>query len=110
MRRTDTHIQREDLADLYSGLRYFSKYYDDAEDAVKTVMTAIRDVYIQEYGESPDDADRYLRNRRGAGRKSTLHPEDIACMKRMRAEGISVKNIASEYGISTVHVYSLLRK
>lgn len=110
MRRSDTHIQKEELADLYSSLAYFTKFYDDAEDAVQTVMDAIKDIYVREYGESPDDAVKYLRNRRGAGRKSRLSPEDITTMKRMRAEGISVKDIASEYGISTVHVYSLLRK
>ncbi len=110
MRRTDVHIQREEIADLYSSLRYFSRYYDDAEREVMAVMSALRDIYAREYGEDLDKAAQNLRNRRGAGRKSSLSPDDIATMKRMRAEGARVADIAQEYGLSKVYVYSLLRR
>ena len=109
MKRVREYIRKEELADLYSALTFFTRYYDNAEAEIQTVLSEIERVYHEEYPHEPMST-KYLENRRGAGRKSKLTVEDREKLRRMRREKHSAEEIARELGVSKRYVYMLLRE
>lgn len=109
MKRGREYIRKEELADLYSALKFFTRYYDNAEAEIQTVLSEIERVYHEEYPHEPMST-KYLENRRGAGRKSKLTAEDREKLRRMRREKHSAEEIARELGVSKRYVYMLLRE
>lgn len=108
MKRGREFIRKEELADLYSSLAFFTRYYDNAEAEIQTVMAEIERVYHEEYPGEPMN-NEYLMNRRGAGRKSKLTAEDREKLRQMRREKHSADEIAKELGVSRRYVYMILR-
>jgi hypothetical protein len=108
MKRNRQYIRKEELADLYSALAFFTRIYDNAEAEIQTVMAEIERVYHEEYPYEPMNP-KYLENRRGAGRKSRLSADDREKLLRMRKEKMPVPEIAHELGISERYIYILLR-
>lgn len=108
MKRGREFIRKEELADLYSALQFFTRYYDNAEAEIQIVMAEIERVYHEEYPGEPMNAG-YLSNRRGAGRKSKLTDADREKLKRMRREKRPAEEIAKELGVSRRYVYMILR-
>lgn len=109
MKRGREFIRKEDLADIYSALQFFTRYYDNAEAEIQIVMAEIERVYHEEYPHEPMNP-AYLHNRRGAGRKSKLTAEDREKLRQMRREKHSAEEIAAELGISKRYVFMLLRE
>lgn len=109
MKRGREFIRKEELADLYSSLQFFTRYYDNAELEIQKVLSEIERVYHEEYPDEPMNP-AYLSNRRGAGRKSKLTAEDREKLRRMRKEKHSAEEIAAELGISKRYVFMLLRE
>ena len=108
MKRNRSYIRKEELADLYSALAFFTRIYDNAEAEIQVVMAEIERVYHEEYPHEPMN-NEYLMNRRGAGRKSKLTAEDREKLLRMRREKRPVSEIANELGVTERYVYKLLR-
>ena len=110
MRRTRARIRMEELADIYSSLKYFTRYYDDAEEEIKTVLQAIEDTYKREYPDAELDDGFVFYNRRGAGRKSRLSPDDRKQIALLRKQGVPVEQIAKQYNLEVSYVYKIIRK
>lgn len=110
MRRTRARIRMEELADIYSSLKYYTKYYDDAENEVQTVLQAIEDTYRREYPDAEFTDDFVFHNRRGAGRKSRLSPDDRKQIALLRKQGVPVEQIAEQYNLEISYVYKIIRK
>ena len=108
MKRGREFIRKEDLADIYSALQFFTRYYDNAEAEIKIVLQEIERVYHEEYPHEPMNP-AYLHNRRGAGRKSKLSADDREKLRQMRRENRPAEEIAKELGVSRRYVYMILR-
>jgi len=109
MKRNRSYIRKEELADLYSALAFFTRIYDNAEAEIQVVMAEIERVYHEEYPHEPMST-KYLENRRGAGRKSKLSADDREKLLRMRTEKKPAPEIAHELGVSERYIYKLLRE
>lgn len=103
-------IRMEELADIYSSLKYFSKYYDDAENEVAVVLKAIEKTFKREYEDKELAEDFVFYNRRGAGRKSKLSPDDRKEILSLRKQGIPAEQIAERYNLEISYVYKIIRK
>ena len=110
MNRTRAKIRMEELADIYSSLKFFTKYYDDAENEVKTVLQAIEKTYRREYPDAELDDGFVFHNRRNAGRKSKLSPDDRKQIALLRKQGIPVDQIAERFNLEVSYVYKIIRK
>ena len=110
MRRTRARIRMEELADIYSSLKYYTKYYDDAENEVQTVLQAIEETYRREYPDAELNDGFVFYNRRGAGRKSKLSPDDRKEILSLRKQGIPVDQIAERFNLEVSYVYKIIRK
>lgn len=110
MRRTRARIRMEELADIYSSLKYFTKYYDDAENEVQTVLQAIEETYHREYPDAELTDGFVFYNRRNAGRKSKLSPDDRKEIMLLRKQGMPVDQIAKQYNLEISYVYKIIRK
>lgn len=110
MRRTRARIRMEELADIYSSLKYYAKYYDDAENEVQTVLQAIEDTYRREYPDAELAEGFVFYNRRNAGRKSKLSPDDRKQIALLRKQGIPVDQIAERFNLEVSYVYKIIRK
>lgn len=108
MKRGRAYIRKEELADLYQALQFFTGIYGNAEEEIKTVLAEIERVYHEEYPYEPMDT-KYLMNRRGAGRKSKLSDADREKIRQMRREKHTVSEIAAALGVSERYIYKLLR-
>ena len=103
-------IRMEELADIYSSLKYYAKYYDDAENEVQTVLQAIEDTYKREYPDAELDDGFVFYNRRNAGRKSKLSPDDRKQIALLRKQGVPVEQIAEQFNLEISYVYKIIRK
>lgn len=103
-------IRMEELADIYSSLKYYAKYYDDAENEVQTVLQAIEDTYKREYPDAELDDGFVFYNRRNAGRKSKLSPDDRKEILSLRKQGIPAEQIAEQFNLEISYVYKIIRK
>ena len=103
-------IRMEELADIYSSLKFFSQYYDDAENEVKTVLQAIEDTFKREFPDAELNDGFVFYNRRGAGRKSRLSPDDRKQIALLRKQGVPVEQIAKQYNLEVSYVYKIIRK
>lgn len=103
-------IRMEELADIYSSLKYFSKYYDDAENEVDVVLKAIEATFKREFKDKELDEGFVFYNRRGAGRKSKLSADDRKQIALLRKQGIPVDQIAERFNLEISYVYKIIRK
>ena len=93
MIRTSVHITiSEEWANIYSWLKYFNEYYDNADQEIQIVLNAIVEEFIKEeqlrnHPLTKDEAVSFLstipRNTRNAGRAHKFSAEKLPSYERI---------------------------
>ena len=110
IRSSGCYMQEKDLAELYTYLLLFSKTYLCARDEAVVLLDAIRMVYSLEFScPDPEAALRKLKNPRNAGRKPHFSATIANEVKNLHEDGLSVRAISNQIGISKSSVQRLLR-
>lgn len=103
-------ITPQNLAELYTYLEFFVKYYDGFDQEAEVLMKGIREIYQEESNcKDPDEALRELRNPRNAGRRKKYSELDIKKLRQM-AKGKSIREISEMTGIPRSTVQRMLRE
>ena len=97
-----------DLAELYRYLLLFKKTYDDCEKDVEKLSEIVREIFLEQSGLSEEKALDELKNPRHAGRKSSVDPEKESAIRKMRKDGVSIRNISEQVKVSKSTVQRIL--
>lgn len=92
----------EELETEIKGINEQIKLYMDAAE----IERKERDNYLQKYLDVKDN--NRVKNERGAGRKRKFNDVQVEQIKELRAQGISIKNIANEFGCSVGLIHKIL--
>ena len=102
-------MTEHDLGELYTYLELFRKVYGGYDTEVHSLMSAILDIYMDEYRhKNADAALRELRNPRGAGRKTSVSDDSRERIRELRGLGLSIRKISAKTGIPRSTVQRIL--
>ncbi len=109
IRRQGVYMEVGDLLELQSLLSLYEKTYSCGQEEAVALLEAVQRVLSLEYDISPENAKKRLRNPRGAGRKPTYTEAQSLEVKRLRKEGLAIRNIAEQSGIPKSTVERILK-
>lgn len=98
-----------DFAELYSLLIHFRELYSGFDVEIDTLLEGIQCIFTSEYSyREPDEALQYLRNPRGAGRKTHYSDDYRQNVQDLYRKGMSIRAIAQKTGISKSTIQRIL--
>ena len=104
-------MQDGDLGELYSYLELFRNTYITCEKEADRMLLAIQEIYMLQTGiRESMEALKNLRNPRNSGRKKTITEEQAGAVQELRCQGMTIREIAENTGLSKSSVQRILKK
>lgn len=101
-------MKAADLGELYALLKMYQAVYGEVpENLIIDIECRFKTTYtVCSASKNPVS----ITNPRGAGRKSTIEPEEKEQITQMRNAGMTIREVAAKTGYSTGYVHKLIHE